>query len=508
MSNTSPLSPAEKAAKAEKLNNAQWLNESLATDNPAFESFCEEILEDIYKANKTQRKNINKHLPQLRILILNLIVALEFHRGVIAISRTKETYSPLTKLSYRVMVELFVNSLVSMDYLKQHRGFFGGLVGRRSKFEVLKLFKDRLFECDIEEAAIYHTKPDQLVILKDENKRPIKVAVKDLKVKEEINLQVAQINNRIQRTFIDLILSDQELEDLRNDLRTRKDEMFSKHNKSRRLDFTNTYLYRSFNNSSFEQGGRFYGGWWETIPKEMRPYITISNWFTEELDYSGMHINLLYNQIGLDTQELFEDPYALTDLDESVRGVTKLIMLILLNATTMKKALWAINSNKKIFLPEGMSSYKDYIELIKLHHEPINHFFGKGEGVKLQNKDAQIATAVMLRMDKEHQATCLPIHDSFIVADPHVNHLREIMHEEYEALSGFKCRVDMNSTTLGKVDTEERLKLIDAIYEDEEEELWGYRSRYAKWKHKNDWRYETEGGEPINEKPRRLSRFL
>ena len=117
MSYTSPLSPAEKAAKAEKLNNAQWLNESLATDIPAFEKFCEEILEDIYKANKTQRKNINKHLPQLRILIPNLIVALEFHRGVIAISRTKETYSPLTKLSYR--------------------GFFGGLVGRRSRFEVL-----------------------------------------------------------------------------------------------------------------------------------------------------------------------------------------------------------------------------------------------------------------------------------------------------------------------------------------------------------------------------------
>ena len=71
MSNASPLSPAEKTAKAEKLNNAQWLNESLATDNPAFESFCKEILKDIYEANKTQRKNINKHLPQLKILILN-----------------------------------------------------------------------------------------------------------------------------------------------------------------------------------------------------------------------------------------------------------------------------------------------------------------------------------------------------------------------------------------------------------------------------------------------------
>ena len=115
--------------------------------------------------------------------------------------------------------------------------------------------------------------------------------------------------------------------------------------------------------------------------------------------------------------------------------------------------------------------------------------------------------AVMLRMDKQYQATCLPIHDSFIVADPHVTYLREIMHEEYEALSGFECRVDMKSTTLGKVDTEERLKLIEAMYEDEEEELWGYRSRYATWMKKNNWRYEAGGGEPINEKPMRLSGF-
>jgi hypothetical protein len=216
MSYTSPLSPAEKAAKAEKLNNAQWLDESLATDNPAFENFCEEILEDIYEANKTQRKRISKHLPQLRILILNLIVALEFHGGVIAISKAKETYSLLTKLSYRVMVELFVNSLVSMGYLEQFSAFFGGIIGVRSRFEVLKPFKDKLFQSGIEEAAIYHTKPDQLVILKDENKRPIKVAVKDLKVKEEIYLKVAQINNIIQSSFIDLVLTNEELGEVRN----------------------------------------------------------------------------------------------------------------------------------------------------------------------------------------------------------------------------------------------------------------------------------------------------
>ena len=38
-----------------------------------------------------------------------------------------------------------------------------------------------------------------------------------------------------------------------------------------------------------------------------------------------------------------------------------------------------------------------------------------------------------------------------------------LMREEYDALSGFECRVDIRSITLDKVDTEESLKLIDAI---------------------------------------------
>ena len=41
------------------------------------------------------------------------------------------------------------------------------------------------------------------------------------------------------------------------------------------IDFTKRMLYRPFNNGSFEEGGRFYGGWWQSVPKEFRPSITI-----------------------------------------------------------------------------------------------------------------------------------------------------------------------------------------------------------------------------------------
>ena len=45
------------------------------------------------------------------------------------------------------------------------------------------------------------------------------------------------------------------------------------------------------------------------------------------------------------------------------------------------------------------------------------------------------------------------------------------------------------------------------MYEEDDEELWGYRSRYAAWMKKNNWKYEAGGGEPINEKPMRLGNF-
>lgn len=50
-----------------------------------------------------------------------------------------------------------------------------------------------------------------------------------------------------------------------------------------------TDLYRVFNNGSFEQGGRFYGGWWMHAKKHFRRTITINGQPTIEADFKGLH---------------------------------------------------------------------------------------------------------------------------------------------------------------------------------------------------------------------------
>ena len=60
----------------------------------------------------------------------------------------------------------------------------------------------------------------------------------------------------------------------------------------------NHFVRRIFNNGSWELGGRFYGGWWQQISKELRPDIMINDKPVVEIDFTAMHIALLQAQVA------------------------------------------------------------------------------------------------------------------------------------------------------------------------------------------------------------------
>ena len=88
-------------------------------------------------------------------------------------------------------------------------------------------------------------------------------------------------------------------------------------------------MHRVFNRGSkdFDKGGRFYGAYYQGMPSKFRKNIYIDGKKTVELDYSGLHIRMLYHQLGL---EFNEDPYAIGD--GSQRNEYKLVSLISINA--------------------------------------------------------------------------------------------------------------------------------------------------------------------------------
>jgi hypothetical protein len=199
-------------------------------------------------------------------------------------------------------------------------------------------------EYQLSPAMIGRFKPDEVIILrgvpyKEESGKKVKplVCYKDnrairsmRKVLHEYNALIDSVDIRID---VDR-MSDEDVEAVVQNLSERDYPTIS-------VNYQHKHVHRVFNNNSWHQGGRFYGAWWMGCPSILRKYITINGLPTIELDYSGIHINLLYALEGINYAEINEDPYT---LDDGVpdRNLNKLILLTALNAENEVKARDAV----------------------------------------------------------------------------------------------------------------------------------------------------------------------
>ena len=427
--------------KRDKLTVAHWFVDSIYTDQKvAVKDASKELLNHIYTVSNPARKHPERHLPQVEIFLLNLLMAYHCTDGVMAISKSSGSYTNDVS-SYRVTVELIIKSLVKSGWLIEHRGFNAGITGFVTRLELTTQFAYWLdaFNLDMPKTKI--KQPSKPVVLKDINK---KVITTPEYLKEEVVLMEAKVtflNTQLGLAHIDLAVSNEELELINAKM---KKKAIEDPTRESYLFLAKKYLQRKFNNGTIEDGGRFYGAWWITIPKEWRKYITINGRPTVELDYTGMHIQMLYAKEGIDK---LGDPYEIEGVDDQFRGVTKLMFLMIFNAESRDKALEAIKNNSKIKSirnnkhPKGINNFDQYLSLIERKYSAISKYFYSGHGVKLQSQDSAIIGNVMLRMLKEHQAITLPVHDSLIVDAKYKEQLHDCMVEEFKTFTGATCGV-------------------------------------------------------------------
>lgn len=192
------------------------------------------------------------------------------------------------------------------------------------------------------------------------------------------------------------------------------------------IDFDDKYsgektdLYRIFNEGSFEQGGRFYGGWWQHARRYLRPFITINGEPTVEADFKGLHPAILFAKAKLDIPL---DPYSLVPGvadNEALREHAKTTFLALLNADRDTKE--PRNFDTAVF---GISA-EEFRRRVKDAFPMLKGVFGTGIGRYLQNEDSVIAERIMLHF-LEKGVPVLPVHDSFIVSAQYRDELVSVM---------------------------------------------------------------------------------
>ncbi|WP_028316588.1 hypothetical protein [Desulfatibacillum aliphaticivorans] len=197
-------------------------------------------------------------------------------------------------------------------------------------------------------------------------------------------------------------------------------------------------MFRSFN-VDFQHGGRFYGAVHENLKKDIRKTIQIDSQDTVELDYSGLHLRMLYHLKGMDYKQ---DPYDIPDID---RTLVKKAAMMLINAKgegSAKKAVLQYLLTKeddegneyRVKDPEGVNSKlaDKVIACLKQKHPLIANDFFTGIGLELQFRDSEIMKGI-LEESMQKNMPCLPIHDSVICKQSHQEEVRRIMIEQYRS---------------------------------------------------------------------------
>jgi hypothetical protein len=191
-------------------------------------------------------------------------------------------------------------------------------------------------------------------------------------------------------------------------------------------------LYRVFNDPDLQTGGRFYGGWWQNVPREYRPYLLVNGKRMVEYDYSNQHPSILYAQAGLERPaDCYRDVIKIKDLPggrlpegktaEDLRDMIKASFNAMLNA---KKPL---RSPPRDVRPKAFGlKWRDVSEAIMAFHAPIAQHFYTGVGLPLQRIDSDIAEKVMLAFIGMN-APILPLHDSFLVHNGYESELPTVM---------------------------------------------------------------------------------
>ena len=382
------------------------------------------IAEELFSHTPVKTKGVNKleRDSKLNLICMQFISALYLNYHQADKNNPVTTYlspkhfkykNPVAgKLPYPHGAYLDVyNTLINLKWITQQLGEKGKSLTLIKPTEILR---DKFDEIGFLWTEQPLKSDDQLLIMRDvkldKSNKKVKhsVPVPDYPLRELHLSNLKKINKALLSHCFTLAVSDADL----LKVNTKKPE-----GKNSTEDFdkttmiTNVQLSRIFARGSTELGGRFYRGWWQSIPSKHRPHIRIDGYKTDEVDFSGFGIRILYSMVG--AQFKGEDPYDLKLKDWKGKNDPR--------RDEIKKAFNALINDvdgtfkllpKQIILL-GINT-KELEERIKAIHKPIADLLRTKDGLRATYIDSTIAEHIMLTMIN-NDAITLPIHDSFIV---------------------------------------------------------------------------------------------
>lgn len=409
-------------------NYSRLLDVHVWSDYPEVNDFINLIYDTYFSTQNGKRSIAKRHI---KLVLLDLYVAwLTDPDLCLAVNMTRDFYSRnfgtgttrYNELNISAKTILVVSTLRDNGLIGYKRGveaqegYGTGFVSRIwAEPKLISMFE----RSALHEFMIYSHHDRETVLLRDKDKNDIPYESTDEIVSQR--LLVKQYNELLERTFIDIGSANSPR------LEIEKNKGSKDPNKPHYVYITHKgkFTHRVFNNGSWDEGGRFYGGFWQRVGQDYRNDILINDEETVELDFNSMHPVLAYAKKGMDYwKDIGTDPYDLpvaqiNDPDIS-RQVVKKLILLALNANNDGELFNAFRSEFDYSLLGGLEhkftndALGKILDSIKAKHPKIADQIATGAGLELMNLDSRIVEFV-IKQFLQTNTPILSVHDSFRV---------------------------------------------------------------------------------------------
>ena len=274
------------------LVNARPLDVHTWSDYPEVSNFVDQIYSNLSSA--VGNDMINKRL--LKVLLLDLYIAWRADPNLkIMFSRDNNSYkakSRYNEIHIGKKITDIVDLLVVNNLIYEKRGFNDRIngIGFQSRLWPTEDLIVQFQKARFTQFSTNDHENREVIVLRDENKNDIENYIETSSIKRSRKL-LQTYNKLLSQTHIDIYDLEKPIIEIGKGKKKMKLQISQK----------DKFVRRIFNNARWDQGGRFYGGWWQRCPKEYREKIEFDGVAGLEVDFSGMHIVILYAQEGLTT---------------------------------------------------------------------------------------------------------------------------------------------------------------------------------------------------------------
>ena len=412
----------------------QKLDWFLLSNDGLLDDIIDEICSDI-ENNRTSYKGVNDNIRKKEKEACRIIIN-ALYQGYFSIPETwisiplrRSAYTE-KEISYRSIKKIY-------DYLKKNK-FIKVKLGseyakKYTRIIPIKKLKIKFKNLGYKWRHYHYDNSHESIILRDKNKVDQEISRNSNTEKYKINLN--KINKFLLKHCVALDLDDNALKIIKKlKLKDKNKEEGFEYS----LNYSKVYLTRIFSRNSLKLGGRFYRGWWQSLPKKFRPHITIDGYKTSEVDFSTMSLRILYAKENIriaDNIDLYNIGLrGSKSYQIETRELIKIYINAILNDDTGN---YRLDNKQLTTLGLTHNQLKDRVYKF---HKPIAKYFSTGIGLETMFIDSQIAERIMLHY-LEEDIVVLPVHDSFIIRSGFESDLSRTMINKFKEVVGFGTKV-------------------------------------------------------------------